>query len=654
MYQITLFIFLFPLVLLSQTDPSIQNDVSMLDDQFNAQSDWMDQLQFMIEHPANINKATKITLKELPFLTEEVSDSIFQYIKTYGPLLSVYELQQVHGVDKNTLRWLTLCFYAGESTLTSPFKEIIGSKKTMILYRYKPFPTRAPANWTGSSNYHQFRIQHQNSSGWRWGIAMEHDAGEVWKWSPNQKQYGPDLINGYIQYRSQKKCQQFIVGNYRIQMGQGLLLGSGFFISKGSALFQSLRRPDIMIYPVANASEYDRWFGSALQYKWSKHWLVTVATSKTNVDAAIYNDTLENTFYIRNVQESGYHRTRSEIQNRKTISSFQNAAQLRYKNKFLSIGYQVAHRLLSHTLTPTTNYYHTFSVQQKEWWGHSIDFHAHLTSTYFFGEFSRTNTGGNAYVIGLLSSLHKAIDVSISYRHYAPTYFSPFALCISENSVPGNEKGILAAIRIQPFKYWTITASMDQYRFPWLKYKVHEPSQGWEQFFRVDWKPNKKCQYYYQNRTENKPWDDISTQVVLPHQRVTHLIGMEYKFNTQWKCRTKFQWGNYSNKYTRSNGAIMAIDIQYQSIKYQLTFRWLYYSTDDYNSRQYMYTPDVAYSFQLPAYYGTGFEPTWIFKWKWNEHIDTWFRATYVHQQKSIDTSTLRFLETTWQIKILL
>ncbi|MFN8415179.1 MAG: helix-hairpin-helix domain-containing protein [Cytophagaceae bacterium] len=654
MYQITFLLFLFPLLLFSQTDPSIQNDVSMLDDQFNAQSDWMDQLQYMVENPANINRATKITLKELPFLTDELSDSIYQYIQTYGPLLSVYELQQVKGIDKNTLRWLTICFYAGETTIPSPFKEVIGYKKTMILYRYRPFPTKTPSNWLGSPNYHQFRIQHQNSKGWRWGLAIEQDAGEVWKWAPSQKQYGPDLINGYIQYRGQKQWQQFIVGNYRVQMGQGLLLGSGFFISKGGAIFQSLRRPDIMIYPVANASEYDRWFGSAVQYKPAKNWLATLAVSKTNVDAAIYNDTTENEFYIRSVQESGYHRTRSEIENRKTITSFQNAAQLRYKSKYLSIGYQITSRQLSHTLTPTENYYHTFSASQKIWWGHSIDFHTHIKSHYFFGEFSRTNTTGNAYVIGVLSSVHKSVDVSISYRHYAPSYYSPFALCISENSVPGNETGLLAAIRIQPFKHWTITGSMDQYRFPWLKYKVHEPSQGWEQFVRLDWKPNKKHQYYYQNRTEEKPWDDVASGLTIPHQRVTHLVGMEYKLSTEWKCRTKFQWGNYSNQFSRSEGFIMAIDIQYQRIKYQTTFRWMYYTTDDYNSRQYMYTPDVAYSFQLPAYYGTGLEPTWILKWKWNDHVDTWFRATYVYQLKSIDNPPLRFLETTWQIKILL
>ena len=63
------------------------------------------------------------------------------------------------------------------------------------------------------------------------GLIGEKDSGESFTW--NQKSKGFDFYSAYIQVKDRGPLKNLIFGDYRLQMGQGLVYGSGYAPGKG-------------------------------------------------------------------------------------------------------------------------------------------------------------------------------------------------------------------------------------------------------------------------------------------------------------------------------------------------------------------------------------------------------------------------------------
>ncbi len=61
-------------------------------------------LTYFLNEPLNLNTATKADLEKLQLLSEFQINSLLQYIKDYGPLLSIYELLNVNGYNEEYVR----------------------------------------------------------------------------------------------------------------------------------------------------------------------------------------------------------------------------------------------------------------------------------------------------------------------------------------------------------------------------------------------------------------------------------------------------------------------------------------------------------------------------------------------------------------------
>ena len=63
------------------------------------QADLVEELTELSAHPLNLNAASEEELGRIPFLTAGERKGLADYLKNYGELLSVYELQSVPGFD---------------------------------------------------------------------------------------------------------------------------------------------------------------------------------------------------------------------------------------------------------------------------------------------------------------------------------------------------------------------------------------------------------------------------------------------------------------------------------------------------------------------------------------------------------------------------
>ena len=64
--------------------------------------DWqsqLEELQYLSEHPINLNVATRGQLEQLPFLSDIQIENILAYVYIHGEMVTVYELQLVDEMD---------------------------------------------------------------------------------------------------------------------------------------------------------------------------------------------------------------------------------------------------------------------------------------------------------------------------------------------------------------------------------------------------------------------------------------------------------------------------------------------------------------------------------------------------------------------------
>jgi len=590
-----------------------------------------------IRNPIDINKIDEATLLNLSFLDEQQIKEILHYIFQYGPVINIYELQVLPAINHETFQRIRSCFSVTESISKNHLlKNFVGSDRSMMLMTYTPGHKDSPKNWTGNSDKLSVRFQSSLSNQLRVAFSMKKDAGEPIYWKPSKSYYGFDSWNGYVQYSSSKKWKYIIVGTYKQQFGQGLLIGGGFYAGKGAETITTLRKAGCLTLPIGSTTEYGRLAGFTGTYQLSKHIRITGFISETKEDASLHYN--QSGPYITSISQTGYHRTLTELSSRKKILVGLYGYHIRYSNKFLSIGNTFAYRSVSYNIQPDPTYYNQFYNRGKNFEGTSIDFQWHYQNTVFFGEAAFTQTNGKALLAGALIALSSKADLSFLYRNYSREYNSPYAQAFGENSSVTNENGTYIGIKIRPKKQWNIHAYGDLFVFPWLKYRIHIPSNGEEYFFRIEYKPSKKTTLYFQFRNEQKSLDISNSSLTLPSKKQTNILYLEHVFSLSLTLRTRIQWSIYDNTMSRYQGYLFAQDLIFRKRSYQIILRWMWHDVEDYNARLYAYEPDLPYNFYIPAYNGKAFHPIVIFRLKLFKGMDAWIK--YSLTKPMINSST--------------
>jgi len=636
-------------------ESGIIENLTANEDVIESNSEAAENLAILAKNPFDINKADENILLSVGFLKEAQLKEILTYKETYGPIINLHELQILPSMNEQTFVWMKTCFNVQDNSIDKNIiRNIVGKEQSMLLIRYGIAPANVPADWMGSGDKASIRFQTSIPNKMRFGFSLEKDAGEQIKWNYAQNYYGFDNINAYLHYQPSKKWKHVTLGTQRLQFGQGVLMGAGFYAGKGSETITTLRKTGRGIIPVGSTTEYGRLFGISSTYQFTKHISLTGFYSRTKEDAGI--DTSDINPFIQSISETGYHRTAPELSKRKVLLVQLYGYHLRYESKHFSIGHTMIHRFIPIDIKPEPTYYNQFYNTGKTFTGSSVDMQWHYQNMLMFSEAAATATGGKALLAGMMVALHRKADISFLYRNYSRDYVSPYAQAFGESSAVSNEKGFYTGLKIRPKKEWSIHAYTDVFVFPWLRYRVHTPSTGEEYFIKIEYKPNKKTSMYFQHRHEQKVWDVTGTTATLPAVRQSSIIYFEHKLSMAVTLRTRIQWGSYETNSIIQRGSLFAQDIIFKQRKYQITLRWMWYDVEDYNARQYAYEPDVPYSFSIPAYNGKAMHPFIIFKYNLFENMDLWFKAALTKPMATAESNLTSFSSKslysgTWQVR---
>lgn len=633
-----------------------ETDISQfLEDLFPVQTEGIDYqsvfdvLTQLYASPLDLNTATRDELAATYLLSERQLTSLATYRASFGNLLSVYELQAVPGFDVATIRrLLPFVTLAGNprlfGALPTPTDNYLIVRYEQTLEQQKGFSEATPdkkgnlpTRYQGSSGQWFARYRYSRARAFSIGFTVEKDPGETFDWQAGQRRYGVDYLSFHAQVQNRGRWYNILMGDYQMQVGQGLILSAGFVLGKSAETVQTVRRPTLGARPYTSLTEYGYFRGITATYALHSNLDVTLLAACNRRDANTQPGSAEEGTVATSLQTSGLHRTLSELDDQGSLLETNLGAYLLYHNR---------HQFQLGLTALQTTYDKFFRrrdlpYNQYEFTGTRnlvIGLHGGYVwrNWNFFGEVARSsgsviNSGGIGAVGGALGSLTKRLDLAVIFRHYDRNFHSFYANAFSEGSRNSNETGAYAGLKYTVYRKLTLSGFVDVYRFPWWKYLVDKPSAGFDYLMQVRYTPNRQTAFYAvyhdEHKEKNLPGSKTTPKEVVGTARRSIALNAEYTVTRGLSLRSRVQWGSF--RYTgrdASNGFALVQDATYNRGHWGLSGRAALFGTDDYDSRQYVYERDVLYAFSFPAYFDRGIRHYLLVRYSVSRHLDLWFR----------------------------
>lgn len=581
-------------------------------------NDLYEQFEHYQRRPINLNRATAADLKELYFLSDIQISNLIHHRNKYGDLTNIHELQAIPGFDIKTvliLKEIAKVNLSLNTTKNNLIAALRGANNTVylkwkqILQEQQGFlkDDQGQSKFLGDPNHLYLRYKLNVGNEIKIGFIAEKDAGEPYYYKG--KTYGADYFSFHAYAKDLTPHLRFLaIGDYAINLGQGLIMHNGFGAGK-SSLTTSIRKGGYPIKAYSSVSEMNFLRGLAFTYKLGKRfeWTNFASTKKRNAGAPVEDLPFDAVFSL---PLTGLNRTESEISRKHLFRTSLLGTSLKYKFKQGHIAGQFLYDHFDVTLVRGTNLYQRYFPTGNIFYNGSIDYGFNWRNMNIYGEIASNKNLALAQTHGVLIGLDKNLDLALNYRLYSPAYHAFTANAFGESPAARNESGLYIGLEFRPQKMWIINAYADIWKNPWLKFRVDAPGKGREAFLRIKYFKKRTWEIYTQFFYENKP-RNIDTRINQPVDNVRkrfRIHGM-YKVNKALSLRNRFElsWYNISNlaQYT---GFLMYQDWVYKPIgsNYSFTARYSYFDIKDYDARIYAYENDILNEYYIPAYNGRG------------------------------------------------
>lgn len=606
-----------------------------------------ERLTFFSEFKIDLNETDGEELKDLPFLSPFQIENILKYRKTAGRFLSTYELQSIDGFDFPTIdRLLPFIKVNGPGHFEDlDIKNAVKEGKHDIMLRYgralqlsEGYRRRDESDrsrYLGNPDRYFIRYRYELPKRFQLSVNMKKDAGE--QFFKGAQKHGFDFYSASLFLKDIGPVKGIVIGDYSLQLGQGLNLWSGLSFGKG-ILLQNVPRQGVGIRPYTSSNEFLFLRGFAGTFQ-ARNIEVTPFISYKKVDASI--DEKDDTFSSLNF--SGYHRTQTENKNRRSVNQLLYGLDLKFRFDKLNVGINAHQIKFNKRMVPAPLLYNEFDFSEKQLSSGSIYYDYTVLGTYLFGELASNLPGGWANVVGLISNISHDLSLILLHRSFKKDYFSFYNQAFAENRDAKNERGFYSGLQWTPHPKVAWVFYADYFRFPWLKFRVDAPSYGYDVFSNLKYHINKSnevsIRFRIRKKQENSTIDhpvNVLTEVYKRQVRAE----VRLRENRELRLRSRFEFVNYKKGIEKNENGYMAYqDVIYRPLSspFSANVRLALFNTASYDSRIYAYESDVLYSYSLPAYANKGMRIYCNLKYKMSRRIDLWLRyASFLYNEDEI------------------
>jgi hypothetical protein len=615
-------------------------------------------LNYYFEHPLNLNSASADEMQELNLLTDIQIADLLLHIKLFGKLITIYELQSLEYWDLQTIR-LVLPFVRVDDRLDNlhvSFKEALDQGKFEWFARYQRVLEQksgyqsvpdsllqsSKSYYYGNAAHYYMRFRYSYLTKISIGVTGDKDPGE--QFFKGTQPNGFDFYSAHAFFKCGKYLKAIAIGDYQVQIGQGLNLWSGYAFGK-TADVMNIKRTANSIRPYTSVDETRFMRGTAVDFGVGPLSLLAFGSVK-KVDASFvydaFNDSLE---FVSSISLSGLHRTNSEIEKKDALTERIAGTNLRFRQRNLQIGlagvYQGYDKNFNRAMAP----YNQFDFRGKELFALSADYAYVFRNFNFFGESSRSSFNGAwAHVHGMLCALDSRASFSLLYRNYNRGYQTFYNNGFSEGSNTQNESGLYAGVKLRISPVWTVNSYMDIFSFPWMKYQVDAPSLGNEFLIQPSFKPSKQLEIYarfrQQIRQKNaREQDGFVTQVESVVQR-NFRLNMSYAVSEFLTVKSRIEYVTIDRMSSpHEDGLILTQDILVnpKNLPIDLSLRYALFDTDSYDTRIYTYESNALYAFAVPSYYYQGSRLYVLLRYSFLKYFDLWVRyGNFIYNNRAV------------------
>jgi len=559
----------------------------------------IDFLESLRDVPVDINRATSGELSRLPFLTAEDIDSIISTRDEEGSFQSIHQIYSRVNIDSYKIDLLLNFIFIGVDVQSRQFLRPAVSVRSHFANEFHTRRGYREGQYVGSPLASTQRVLVGMGSSIRGGLLVAKSAGE---------NSFTERYSGYLSFDMLKNRVNVIAGDYRLHIGQGMLLGSGFGIAKGGNPTRGVVHRSTGVRPVASRSEHHRFRGIAFSLGLS-HTELSLFYSKTSRAATVLDDGT-----VRTLITYPVYRTVLDREKRGALTELMYGIHIRQsilQNAEVGITYYS----LNYDRKFVPDIIERFSGKSNQHGG--VDWSVRYRGLQLFGETASALPAENIAVLsGLLVPVSQGIEAAIIYRNFPASYISLYGFPFGERrGFAEDEHGVYLGVRFRPAPRHLIEGYFDLYNFSNNNRSPSLPVNGSDVSLRIEYPVASVTTL--EARIRRRSRSIVITEKIrgIEERTLQDRLQSNYRIRiinnpySMFRLRMHFEYVavSYPHSGQTESGSYLGADIRWNPHrKLNLTARSVLYGTDSFDSRLYAAEYDMPGSVRTVLFNGQG------------------------------------------------
>ena len=603
--------------------------------------DLITELAHLKAYPLDLNTCSHEDLLRIPFITPRIARSIIAFRKNRGRFVGLADLLALPEITPalfNDLRlYVTLSSAQAPPSGSNKSERHEAHKKSSIVFsqsihRRLELPTgfKVPHHeggfrGTALAAFTRLNVDLEHGIGLR--LAMEKDAGEAMRWIPKNHSYFFDHISFAVSIDDIPLLNHIIIGDYSMDLGQGLLFSRPFGNGKSTDPIQPGTRNTTRVRPSASRSEGISLRGITFSAPLTRRLSVRAFRSSQRIDASFLSDSLR---FVTSIASSGLHRTRSELDRKNALKETISGLHIRHNSDLGEIGMVAHYTAFSDPFLKGDASHERFDLEGRTLSGLSAYTSIQRSGIELFGEAARSFPGTYALLSGMLIHLEHRTRLLLMWRFYSNNFHSLHGLAFGERrSHPRQEKGFYGGLQYRANKYWNVSLFFDHYTYTWPSTTIPRPATGVELFTKIEFLPRPWLRVYLQHRFETKPTQEQHTELLFHTfksldytRRHAVRLHMDFLFSPMLKIKARVENVTSHTPSDSPHGIAIYQDLTFSPSKStKLLVRFTSFDTDGGESIIYIYENDLTYRYSIRPYSGRGVRNFVLLKQQFGKHL---------------------------------
>jgi len=560
----------------------------------------LDNLEWIREHPYDLNRVTGRELEALPGITSEMAAAVIGWRERTGAFRSVRDLQRLSQELFHRLRPY-VCVPPAGGGAPGPGRPLLRLRiRGDRVWSWPEDP--GSRSFEGSLWKTYGRLSLQPLEHLEAGLLFEKDAGEP---------VGYAFRSGYLALKEIGPVERLVLGDFVVEAGQGIVLWRESGPGRGTDPVGFAKRSGLGPQPYRYSGEVAFFRGAALTLG------CTVADgslggsffySRRSLPGGV--DPLGG---FTGFHTTGLFRTEAEQARLGAIEETVLGTRLAYR-RHGGASFGVSFYRSGFSRPFASSGLKSFSGSEALVAG--LDTRLVSGPVVLFGEVAFSHPRGEAVVAGGILSVAKGSALGITLRHYSPSFVDLHSNAFGESGSARNEQGAYLGWSLKLNSWFTLSGSFDSYMTLWRSSRYPLPRRGYESLIRAEVRLTRRSALlirwrWHQTEEKGSASDPFGREVLSIAERVQQnfRIGLNHELGAAVRLRTRIELVRVLRRRAARDetGILLYQDIRWKLLeRIEISCRLLFHETDSYDSRLYAFERDLAGVLGLPPLYGRG------------------------------------------------